>query len=121
MAEHVAADPLPLAEPPEVALDEVLDIGGMLIAQGQALVEAMFRTWNLYQLLIALGLFAVAHLMRAVLGPRIRAWMAARENWPKWRIRILVEKGRSDQPDGETANCKDIRQPKVPRRGTTEA
>ena len=90
MAEHVAADPLPLVEPPEVALDEVLDIGSMLITQGQALVENMFRTWNLYQLLFALGLFALAHLMRAILGPRIRAWMAARENWPKWRIRILV-------------------------------
>ena len=50
----------------------------------------MFRTWNLYQVAIAVGLFAVAHLLRVALGPRIRAWMATCENWPKWRMRILA-------------------------------
>ncbi|MEJ8561455.1 mechanosensitive ion channel [Yoonia sp. GPGPB17] len=58
--------------------------------QGQLFVENMFRTWNLYQLFIAIGIFAAAHVLRAVMGPRIRAWMGSRENWPKWRMRILV-------------------------------
>jgi len=87
MAEHtndISEDPL---QPP---LDEVIDIGTDLWMQAEMLLDSMFRTWNLYQILIALGLFITAHLLRAVLGPRIRAWMGARENWPKWRMRILA-------------------------------
>ncbi|MEO1640667.1 MAG: mechanosensitive ion channel domain-containing protein [Pseudomonadota bacterium] len=58
--------------------------------QAEVFFDSMFRTWNLYQILIALAVFAAAHLLRAILGPRIRAWMGARENWPKWRMRILA-------------------------------
>lgn len=75
---------------PEVAIDEVLNISSDLLAQAQMFVETLFRTWNLYQILIAIGVFIVSHLLRAVLGPRIREWMGSRENWPKWRMRILV-------------------------------
>ena len=71
-------------------LEQVISIGTDLYTQAHLFVESMFRTWNLYQIGIALGLVVVAHLLRAVLGPRIRAWMASRENWPKWRMRILV-------------------------------
>ncbi|WP_108813840.1 mechanosensitive ion channel family protein [Loktanella sp. Alg231-35] len=74
----------------EAPLDEVISIGSDLFSQGQVFVESMFRPWNFYQLLIALGVFFVAHVLRAILGPRIRAWMGARANWPKWRMRILV-------------------------------
>ncbi len=77
-------------EPLEAPLDEVIDIGNDLLMQGQLFAENMFRTWNLYQILMAIGVFVIAHLLRAVLGPRIRAWMGSRENWPKWRMRILV-------------------------------
>ena len=75
---------------PEVAIDEVLSISSDLLAQGRLFVETLFRTWNLYQILIAISVFVVAHILRAILGPRIRAWMGSRENWPKWRMRILV-------------------------------
>lgn len=74
----------------EAPLDEVISIGNDLFTQVQAFVESMFRPWSLYQLLIALGVFIVAHVLRAILGPRIREWMGSRENWPKWRMRILV-------------------------------
>ena len=75
---------------PEAPFEEVISIGNDLLLQGQTFAETLFRTWNLYQILIALGVFAAAHLMRAILGPKIRAWMASRESWPKWRMRILV-------------------------------
>ncbi len=74
----------------EAPLAEVISIGNDLFSQGQVFVESMFRPWNFYQLLIALGVFVAAHILRAVLGPRIRAWMGSRDNWPKWRMRILV-------------------------------
>ena len=70
--------------------DQIFDAGQSLLGQAEAFIMTMFRTWNLYQVAIAVGLFAVAHLLRLALGPRIRAWMATRENWPKWRMRILA-------------------------------
>ncbi|WP_296423289.1 mechanosensitive ion channel domain-containing protein [Yoonia sp.] len=71
-------------------LDHVISIGTALIDQAQIFLSTMFRTWNLYQIAIAIGLLGLAHILRVVLGPRIRGWMASRENWPKWRMRILV-------------------------------
>jgi small-conductance mechanosensitive channel len=43
---------------------------------------------RLYQLALLVGCFAVAWLLRLWTGPRLRAWLAERENWPKWRLRI---------------------------------
>ena len=91
MAQHdTAAENGLVTEPLQAPLDEVINISSDLLMQGQMFIENMFRTWNLYQILIAVGIFAVAHVLRAILGPRIRAWMGSRENWPKWRMRILV-------------------------------
>ncbi|KQB96922.1 mechanosensitive ion channel protein [Loktanella sp. 1ANDIMAR09] len=89
MAQHTNALTGP-NETFEAPLQEVITISTDLLTQAQVFVESMFRTWNLYQILIALAVFAMAHLLRAILGPRIRAWMGSRENWPKWRMRILV-------------------------------
>ena len=86
----IAAVPPTPAEPRDLEVDQIIDVGQSLLMQGEVLLNSLFRTWNLYQIGIAIGLFALAHVLRAILGPRIRAWMAARENWPKWRIRILV-------------------------------
>ncbi|UWR00085.1 mechanosensitive ion channel [Rhodobacteraceae bacterium S2214] len=77
-------------EPRDLEVDQIIDVGQSLLVRAEVLFESLFRTWNLYQIAIAIGLFAVAHVLRAVLGPHIRTWMANRENWPKWRIRILV-------------------------------
>ncbi|MDO6588763.1 mechanosensitive ion channel family protein [Loktanella sp. D2R18] len=74
----------------DAQLEQVLTIGNDLFAYVSQFADGFIRPWNIYQLGIALGLFVLAHVLRAALGPRIRAWMAARENWPKWRIRILV-------------------------------
>jgi small-conductance mechanosensitive channel len=72
------------------ATTEILDVGQSLVSQGEALLTSVLRPWTGYQIVILIGLFFGAHLLRAVLGPRIRQWMATREGWPKWRMRILV-------------------------------
>lgn len=72
------------------AAAEIIDVGQSLIAQGEAFLNSLLRPWNAYQVGIALGLFVVAHILRLWLGPKIRAWMANREGWPKWRMRVLV-------------------------------
>ena len=92
MAQHLdtTAPEAPLLTTDDEALAQALNVGQDLFDRGGMLLETLFRTWNLYQLLIALGLFVVAHVLRMIFGPRIRSWMASRENWPKWRMRILV-------------------------------
>lgn len=92
MANHIQDDPPgPEApEPPADSLEDFIDIGQSLLDQGLTLGESLFRTWNLYQIGIAIAVLAVAHILRAILGPPIRNWMGQRENWPKWRMRILV-------------------------------
>ncbi len=83
-----AADAVP--EPSGLQLDEAYDIGNRLLAEGQDLLQNLLRPWNFYQICIAAGLFLLAHILRRIFGPPIRAWMASREGWPKWRMRILV-------------------------------
>ena len=75
---------------PEDQLGQIFDAGQSLLDQAETFVTTMMRPWNFYQIAIAVGLFALAHLLRMVFGPRIRTWMANRESWPKWRMRILV-------------------------------
>ena len=89
-AEAAAAEATEATPEVGLQLEEAVDIGSQLLAQGQDLVENLLRPWNAYQLSIAAGLLLVAHLLRRILGPRIRAWMASREGWPTWRMRILV-------------------------------
>ncbi|SHF38350.1 Mechanosensitive ion channel [Litoreibacter ascidiaceicola] len=78
---------------PELAtqpVTDLVDLGQSLYVQAEMFLTSMLRPWNAYQLAIALGLWALAHILRALLGPPIRNWMGTREGWPKWRMRILV-------------------------------
>lgn len=74
----------------EEQASEFLNWGQMLLGEGQELGALLLRPWNAYQIGIALGLFALAHVIRAVLGPKLHDWMRTREGWPKWRLRWLV-------------------------------
>ena len=81
--------------PPEVPsaadmIDQATTIGQGLLMQGQLFVENLLRPWNAYQVGIALAVLLLAWLLRRVLGPRLRAWMATREGWPTWRMRVMV-------------------------------
>ena len=93
-----AITPAPNIPTEVLQVDQLLDVGQSLLMRADALLGTLFRPWTLYQIGIAIGLFIVAHLLRMVLGPQIRAWMARRENWPKWRIRVLVVVHRRLRP-----------------------
>ena len=80
----------PETEAPAAAGDSVTDIGLSLLAEGQDFLHSLLRPWNAYQVAIALALLLAAWMLRAAFGPRIRAWMAARQGWPMWRMRILA-------------------------------
>jgi hypothetical protein len=59
-------------------------------AQGLTFLGELLRPWNAYQVLIVGAIFLAAWTLKGPAGPRIRAWMASREGWPTWRMRILV-------------------------------
>jgi small-conductance mechanosensitive channel len=72
------------------ALDLLLEQLAQGWAQGLSFLGELLRPWNAYQVLIVGAIFLAAWTLKALLGPRIRAWMASREGWPTWRMRILV-------------------------------
>ena len=43
-----------------------------------------------FQLVIIAVCFATAWALRAVFAPRLRAWLHARDGWPRWRLRLLL-------------------------------
>ncbi|WP_378948268.1 mechanosensitive ion channel family protein [Paracoccus sp. R86501] len=71
-------------------IDRVIALLDMILAQGQLLLTGLLRPWNSYQLAIALALLLLAHLLRMAFTPRLQAWMRSREDWPMWRLRLLV-------------------------------
>ncbi|WP_147110080.1 mechanosensitive ion channel family protein [Tateyamaria sp. syn59] len=74
----------------ETLVEVITSLGALLLGHFEVLISSLLRPWVAYQLGIALVVFLVAHLLRRVLGPRIREWMGTREGWPKWRMRVLV-------------------------------
>ncbi len=75
---------------PGLTSEELTEIGRDLLGQGVTFLETLLRPWNAYQVCIALALVAAAWVLRRVFGDRIRQWMADREGWPTWQMRILV-------------------------------
>jgi len=90
MAEHNIPPETTNSVSVDAQLDQVLSFGNELFDYASKFADTFVRTWNIYQVGIAIGLFVLAHILRVILGPRIREWMAARQNWPKWRMRVLV-------------------------------
>ena len=71
-------------------MDRVVALVDLILEQGQVLLTGLLRPWNSYQLAIALALFLLAHLLARIFTPRLQAWMRTREDWPMWRLRVLV-------------------------------
>nr|WP_223877859.1 mechanosensitive ion channel domain-containing protein [Histidinibacterium aquaticum] len=67
-----------------------MEIGQGLFDQGGVFLNSLMRPWNAYQVVIALTLFLVAHVLNAIVAPRLYEWMRTREGWAKWRLRLLV-------------------------------
>lgn len=63
-----------------------------LLDKGRDLAE-MFLTpgWRQNQILIVLGLVALAWLMRLLTAAWVQNWTRDRDGWPKWRLRMLVQ------------------------------
>ena len=52
---------------------------------------ALTPGWRQYQILIVLGLIALAFALRLLTRRRWEHWARSREGWPKWRLRILIQ------------------------------
>lgn len=78
------------AVPSDNPIEDITGVGLSLVEQAEIFVSSMFRTWNLYQIGIALCVMALALIGRKILAPRLHEWMRTREGWPKWRLRWLL-------------------------------
>ena len=58
------------------------DIALGLWAQLELFLRSLLRPWNAYQIANAVGLFGLAHVINALLGPICREWKRQREGWP---------------------------------------
>ena len=84
------AQPGPDVANPEEILRGAQDIALSLADRAQALLASLMRPWMAYQLGIALALLVIAILLGRLIAPRFREWLRTRENWPKWRLRVLL-------------------------------
>lgn len=76
--------------PTDQALTEIVAVGMTLFDQVQAFAATLFRTWNLYQIGIALVILLMSLAFRQIVAPRLHEWMRSREGWPKWRLRVFL-------------------------------
>ena len=92
MQSQVPAEAFERVVPPAPAspISEITEVGQSLFTQGEVFVTSLFRTWNLYQVAIALGLLLLSLGLRKIFAPRLHEWMRTREAWPKWRLRWLL-------------------------------
>ena len=61
-----------------------------LLTQIQVFLANMLLPSRLYQIAIAIALFAVAQMINMFIAPRLHAWMRNLEDRPKWQLRWLV-------------------------------
>jgi small-conductance mechanosensitive channel len=92
MQSQVPAEAFEPVVPPAPAspISEITEVGQSLFTQGEVFITSLFRTWNLYQVAIALGLLLLSLGLRKIFAPRLHEWMRTREAWPKWRLRWLL-------------------------------
>jgi len=89
MTEHTTATSTPTA-PATTAVQEAQEIALSLADRAQVFLTGLLRPWNAYQIGIAIALFLLAWGLSILLTPRFREWLRTRENWPKWRLRLLL-------------------------------
>lgn len=71
-------------------IQDAQEIALSLADQAHGFLTGLLREWNAYQIAIALGIFALAHILAIIIAPRFHTWMRTREGWPKSRYRFLV-------------------------------
>ncbi|TMV07128.1 mechanosensitive ion channel [Ruegeria sediminis] len=79
-------------QPPQTMTDMFADMIAAFFIQAEKVFD-LFVTpgWRQYQILIVLLLVALSFLLRLLTKNQWEAWARAREGWPKWRLRSLVQ------------------------------
>jgi len=88
--EAVAEEAAQATEPASAGAAEAQEVAFSLADQAMDFFTGLMRPWNAYQIVIALGILAVAWMLARLVAPRLHQWMRSREGWPKWRFRILI-------------------------------
>lgn len=76
----------------EILPPEVGSLIADLWAQGMRLVHMVVTPgWRQNQILIIVGLMVLAWLLRLLTASWVQDWTRARDGWPKWRLRMMVQ------------------------------
>jgi small-conductance mechanosensitive channel len=76
--------------PQQAPEQDTQDIALSLWDQISDFSVGLMRPWNAYQVMIAIGLIAVAFGLSRYFGPKFHEWMRTRDGWPKWRYRYAL-------------------------------
>lgn len=71
----------------EEAAQSVQDIALLLIQEGQDFIIGLARTWNIYQIVIAIALALLAYILKLAFAPRIP--VREGEGVPRWQTAIF--------------------------------
>ncbi|MGZ9809392.1 mechanosensitive ion channel family protein [Pseudoroseicyclus sp. H15] len=72
------------------ALGDILAIFQGVWSDALTFLSSLLREWNIYQIVITLALFGLAHLLSLLVGPRYREWIKQRQNLTMWQTRWLL-------------------------------
>lgn len=72
----------------ESLIPGIADAGGALWSQITVFFKLMLLPHRLWQAAAILALVLLAHLLRALVRPRLDRWLRTRKGWPKWRLRL---------------------------------
>ena len=74
----------------ETEIQSFFEVWDGIWASAQGSVRNLLLPSRQHQLMILVGCFVAAVLLRRWLGPKLYDWMRTLEGWPKWRLRTLV-------------------------------
>jgi len=75
---------------PERVEQDAQEIALSLWDQMFRFAEGLMRPWNLYQILILVGLLIASFALSRLASPYLDRWLRSREGWPKWRYRYML-------------------------------
>ena len=75
----------------ETGMNMIQTLEGLWMSAMNFAVSLTVPGWRLYQMLIILGLIALAYCLHHVSGKVLQNWVRGREGWKTWQLRMIVQ------------------------------
>ena len=81
---------LDLAVSSDDFVQTILKDSTLVFKQIESLLATISPSILIYQGLLVIGLFAIAHILSRMLTRRVTRWLDSDKGWPKWQVRFLT-------------------------------